>query len=237
VIADHPQGQDLHAARAEVESSFGGAVPCLFLVYPGHRPAIEATTEACLAKPYLAEELIAAAESLMGRVSVPSAARGPDGAASPALGLRPVDGADRMRVLVAEDNEIAAKVITRFLAKMGFELTRVADGEAALNEALAGDFGIAIVDLRMPKLDGVGFARRYRALAPQRPLSIVALTANACEDIKRDCLSAGMDAFLSKPVNADELRRVLEAALRELPATGRQPSVDRLDGAEALYRS
>ncbi|NCC28096.1 MAG: response regulator [Gammaproteobacteria bacterium] len=223
VIADHPTGRDLHAARAEVESTLGGAVPCLFLVYPGRRPAIEVTTDACLVKPYLAEDLIAAAASLTGRASASAPESGRDGAALPTLGLQPMDGAARMRVLVAEDNEIAAKVITRFLEKMGFELTRVADGEAALSEALAGDFGIAIVDLRMPKLDGIGFARRYRALAPQRALPIVALTANASEDIKRDCLSAGMDAFLSKPVKPDELRRVLEAALRGLPWLSARP--------------
>jgi two-component system sensor histidine kinase RpfC len=126
-----------------------------------------------------------------------------------------VPDASRCRVLVAEDNAIAAKVITRFLEKMGFELTRVADGEAALVEALSGGYGIAIVDLRMPKLDGIGFARRFREQAPDRPIPIVALTANASEDIKRDCLSSGMDAFLSKPVKPDELRRVLEKALRD----------------------
>jgi two-component system, sensor histidine kinase RpfC len=223
VIADHPTGRDLHAARAEVETTLGGAVPCLFLVYPGRRPAIEATTDACLVKPYLAEDLIAAAASLTGRASGSAPESGRDGAVSPTLGLQPMDGAARMRVLVAEDNEIAAKVITRFLEKMGFELTRVADGEAALSEALAGDFGIAIVDLRMPKLDGIGFARRYRDQAPERAIPIVALTANASEDVKRDCLSAGMDAFLSKPVKPDELRRVLEAALRGLPWLSARP--------------
>ncbi|WP_296809117.1 ATP-binding protein [Thiocapsa sp.] len=223
VIADHPQGRDLNAVRAQVKTALGEAVPCLFLAYPGRRPALEGTKDACLTKPYLREDLIAAAESLLGRAAIPADGALQAGLSSPSLGLEPIADAARMRVLVAEDNEIAAKVITRFLGKMGFELTRVADGEAALTEALSGDYGIAIVDLRMPKLDGIGFARRYREQAPDRAIPIVALTANASEDIKNDCLSAGMDDFLSKPVRPDELRRALEAALRELPAASHQP--------------
>jgi two-component system sensor histidine kinase RpfC len=112
--------------------------------------------------------------------------------------------------LVAEDNEIAAKVITRFLEKLGFDYTRVEDGEAALAEALAGGYQIAVVDLRMPKIDGIDFARRYRAQAPDRALPIVALTANAAEDVRQACLDAGMDAFLSKPVTPDALRQTIE---------------------------
>ncbi|SDX53880.1 ATP-binding protein [Thiocapsa roseopersicina] len=228
VIADCPQGRDLNGVRGEVKAALGEAVPCLFLVYPGRRPALEGTTDACLAKPYLSEDLIAAAESLSGRAGMPTDGALQAGLSSPALGLEPIADAARMRVLVAEDNEIAAKVITRFLGKMGFEITRVADGEAALTEALSGGYGIAIVDLRMPKLDGIGFTRRYRDQAPERAIPIVALTANASEDVKRDCLSAGMSDFLSKPVKPQELRRALEAALRVLPAAGRQhPAVDR----------
>jgi two-component system sensor histidine kinase RpfC len=85
----------------------------------------------------------------------------------------------------------------------------------------------------MPKLDGIGFARRYGEQAPERRIPIVALTANASEDVKRDCLSAGMDDFLSKPVKPDELRGALEAALRALPATSHLPPADRFDGADA----
>lgn len=220
VIADHPQGRDLNAVRAQVTTALGETRPCLFLVYPGRRPALEETKDACLTKPYLREDLIAAIETLLGRAAIPADGTPRAGLSSPSLGLEPIADAARMRVLVAEDNEIAAKVITRFLGKMGFEVTRVADGEAALTEALSGDYGIAIVDLRMPKLDGIGFARRYREQARHRAIPIVALTANASEDVKRDCLSAGMDDFLSKPVKPHELRRALEAALRELPATG-----------------
>jgi two-component system, sensor histidine kinase RpfC len=115
-----------------------------------------------------------------------------------------------IRVLVAEDNAIAAKVITSFLTRMGFAHRHFTDGESALAAALAGGYQIAIVDLRMPRLDGIGFTRRYRAESRGRPLPIVALTANAAEDTRRACLDAGMDGFLAKPIKPGELRRTME---------------------------
>ncbi|MTW22958.1 ATP-binding protein [Allochromatium palmeri] len=115
-----------------------------------------------------------------------------------------------IRVLVAEDNAIAAKVITRFLDRMGFEYDLFTDGASALEAALAGGYQIAVVDLRMPKLDGLDFTRRYRAESNGRPLPILALTANASEDVRHDCLDAGMDGFLAKPVKPDELRSTIE---------------------------
>jgi two-component system, sensor histidine kinase RpfC len=213
VIADTLLGLDLAATLAEVRTALADPLPCLFVIYPGRRPAVETTECQYVGKPYLAEDLIEASATLMGRgprrlggtlSAVPQA---------PGQGLAPVPNADRCHVLVAEDNEIAARVITSFLGKMGFAHTRVADGEAALNEALTGDYGVAIVDLRMPKLDGIDFTRRYREQAPDRPLPILALTANAAEEVKQSCLAAGMDAFLSKPVRPEELRQALETAL------------------------
>jgi two-component system sensor histidine kinase RpfC len=121
-----------------------------------------------------------------------------------------------VRVLVAEDNAIAAKVITTFLTKMGFPHTHVEDGEQALHAALSSRYGIAVVDLRMPKIDGIEFARRYRAVAPDHPMPIVALTANAAEDVKQTCLDAGMNDFLTKPVSPELLRQTVERwGLRE----------------------
>lgn len=128
-------------------------------------------------------------------------------------GLTPLPEAARCRVLVAEDNPIAARVITSFLDKLGCARTCVGDGEAALGEALTGDYALAIVDLRMPRLDGLGFTRAYQARmaarTDERPLPIVALTANASEEVRQSCLAAGMSGFLAKPVKPIELRRLL----------------------------
>lgn len=209
LIADHPAGLDLHAAVREIEVRLRELPPCLLLTHAGRRPKTGLPGVAHLNKPFLPEDLVTAVERLLGRV--PS-----DGASRPSdLDARvpgPTDQRPRpeIRVLVAEDNEIAARVITSFLTKMGFAPTRFRDGETALAAALGGGYQIAIVDLRMPKLDGVGFTRRYRAAAPDRPLPIVALTANAAGEVKQACLDAGMNGFLAKPVTPEELRRALD---------------------------
>lgn len=232
VLADHPQGMDWSEAARRITALGTPPERLLPVIYPGYRPRSGPTPSRCLAKPYLAEDLIAAAESLLGGDPQARAVR-------PAWGGRVEESSPswitqasvdegpptRCRVLVAEDNEIAARVITSFLSKMGVDHWRVADGEAALVEALTGSYGIAIVDLRMPGLDGIDFARRYLAQAPERPMPIVALTANAAADVRQSCLAAGMSAFLSKPVRPDELRRVLTLVSPASPAS----AIRRLD--------
>lgn len=206
VIADSPQGLDLVGVHRRVRDRIGGDPPCLYLTYSARRTAGRPDGVACLPKPFLAEDLVAAAEALLGlaQTSAPTLTE------CAGLGREAAGPSAKIRVLVAEDNAIAAKVITTFLTKMGFDYRRVEDGEQALAEALAGDYGIAIVDLRMPRVDGLEFARRYRAQAPRRPMPIVALTANASEDVKQTCLEAGMDDFLAKPVSPDMLRQTVE---------------------------
>ncbi|MCG6898095.1 MAG: response regulator [Thiocapsa sp.] len=212
VIADHPEGLGFQTALAQVTRALAASVPCLFLVYPGRRPDLGSARCAYLGKPYLPEDLVAAAESLLGRAELRSGEPRADPLDPAPRAVREVSTFDRYPVLVAEDNEIAARVITSHLTKMGLAVTRVADGRTALSEALSGAYRVAIVDLRMPGLDGIGFARCYRQQAPDRPLPILALTANASEEVKQRCLAAGMDAFLAKPVRPDALRRALEVA-------------------------
>ncbi|MGA7981361.1 MAG: response regulator, partial [Chromatiaceae bacterium] len=113
-------------------------------------------------------------------------------------------------ILIAEDNEIAAKVIGTLLSKQGFNVTRVRDGEEALSHAREGSFAVALIDLRMPKIDGIEFTRAYRGSEqPGEHLPIVALTADAAEGARAQCLAAGMDDFLAKPVKPDELTEIV----------------------------
>ena len=211
LIADHPAGADIGALRATLDARLGVPRPCLYLVYKARRPAGGLDGCPSICKPFLAEDLVAAVESVLG-LSIAESRSEPQPSGFGSGTTQELAG---VRVLVAEDNEIAAKVLTTFLRKMGLEYTRARDGEEALEEALGGGYDIAIVDLRMPGLDGMELARRYRRLAPDRHLPIVALTANASEDVKQQCLDAGMDGFLSKPVSPETLRQTLErVALR-----------------------
>ena len=212
VVADRPSGEDLGAAVARLRASCGDRLPCLLLAYPGRRPAPGLSGVACLTKPMSADALAEAALTCVRPSVAPPGQRGAPavGASSPGLDASE-PSLTGLRVLVAEDNEIAAKVVTGFLTRLGVAHERFLDGEAALAAALQGGYQIAILDLRMPKLDGFGFLARLRAERPDLHLPILALTANASEDQRRECLEAGMDGFLTKPVRPETLRRALLA--------------------------
>jgi two-component system sensor histidine kinase RpfC len=113
-------------------------------------------------------------------------------------------------VLVAEDNDIAARVITALLEREGLDVVRARDGEEALRTASKGGFRLALIDLRMPLLDGLAFTHAFREGEPQvERLPIVALTADAAQDVRERCLAAGMDEFLTKPIAPDQLSAVV----------------------------
>ena len=164
-------------------------------------------------KPFLPEDLVEHIRSLLatGDQEQPEPEEAPTEEGAPAAEAP----GQALPVLVAEDNEIAAKVITKLLAKQGLAVTLVQDGAAALEQAALTRFAVAFVDLRMPKLDGIAFTRAYRKTeAPGSRLPIIALTANASSDVKEHCLAVGMDDFLGKPVQPEELAAMVRRYAR-----------------------
>jgi two-component system sensor histidine kinase RpfC len=218
IVADAPQPVDMAAMLDLFRRTFERTLPCLCLTYAGRRTAqVDQFCAAHLDKPFIAEELITTLIDLTSR----DATRDPPEHRTAAARPRPLaparPDAAEIRILVAEDNEIAAKVIRTFLERLGFAVVLVDDGEEALRTAREGRFDIAFIDLRMPKLDGIAFTRAYRAEERAGHLPIIALTANAAEDTKTACLAAGMDDFLSKPVKADSLRDVVARFVPAIP--------------------
>ncbi len=116
------------------------------------------------------------------------------------------------RILVAEDNVINQKVIRRILETLGYSPELVADGSDAVASARGGAFDVIIMDIQMPLLDGLSATRELRFRPPHHRPYIIALTANATLDDKTECLAAGMDDYLPKPVRPEDLRRVLAAS-------------------------
>lgn len=112
-------------------------------------------------------------------------------------------------ILVVEDNKINQIVVTSLLSKMGFTDVDVAeDGLMALQQLELKDYTLIFMDMQMPGMDGLTTTRRIRERF-KRPLTIVAMTANAFDDDRRQCLEAGMDDFLAKPFNRQDLQRIL----------------------------
>jgi signal transduction histidine kinase/CheY-like chemotaxis protein len=121
---------------------------------------------------------------------------------------------NRMRILVAEDNAVNQKIISRLLEKAGCNVALAVNGQEAVDLALgaAEPFDAILMDVQMPVLDGLAATRRIRERESQsRNTAIIALTANALEGDQRLCLEAGMDGFLAKPVKAEQLFQALMA--------------------------
>ncbi len=114
-----------------------------------------------------------------------------------------------LSVLLAEDEAINARVISHFLEQGGHRVVRVEDGEAALAALRRNGFDCVLMDLRMPGLDGLEATRRWRAEEKAERLPIIALTANASEEDRQRCADAGMDDYLTKPVDSQALLTTL----------------------------
>ena len=114
-----------------------------------------------------------------------------------------------LNLLLAEDDPVNGLIGERVLARLGAAVTRVEDGEAAVRAVREARFDAVLLDLRMPKLDGRGAARAIRALPGGEALALLALTANATEADRAACLAAGMDDFLSKPLDPEKLTGAL----------------------------
>jgi len=128
-------------------------------------------------------------------------------------------------ILVAEDNEINQKVILHQLALLGYAAEVAEDGARALEMWRSGHYALLLTDLHMPQLDGYALTAAIRGEeAPGARAPIVALTANALRGEERRAIEAGMDAYLTKPVQLDLLRQTLERYLPGATAGERNPA-------------
>uniref|UniRef100_UPI0028D73367 response regulator n=1 Tax=uncultured Stenotrophomonas sp. TaxID=165438 RepID=UPI0028D73367 len=117
-----------------------------------------------------------------------------------------------LRLLLVEDNSTNLLVAQRLLQVLGCTVTTAADGEQGLQQLQAHPFDLVLMDCQMPVLDGYGATRRWReqeAAQGRTRLPIVAMTANAMAGDRERCLQAGMDDYLSKPVNRESLQACL----------------------------
>jgi CheY-like chemotaxis protein len=187
-------------------------------------PAREAGAEASpkphvvhIRKPFTPDEL---------RVALGAARRGVEGEAPRVPRAR--RSARPLRILVAEDSLTNLAIASTLLERWGHRVTQAGDGNQALAAVLAEPFDLVMMDLQMPGVDGLEATRRIRAAERGRDgrVTIVAMTASAMKGDRERCLEAGMDAYLAKPIDADELYETVERVAA--PALG--------DGAERSPR-
>jgi len=157
----------------------------------------------------------------------------------------------KLRILLAEDNQVNQTLVVRLLGKAGHNVVVAGNGKealAALAKAGPGAFDLVLMDVQMPEMDGfeAATAIRKKERGTGTHLPIVAMTAHAMKGDREQCLAAGMDGYLSKPVKREELFDAVERHSYESPApekdrlARKQPGLDRaavlarLDGDEEL---
>jgi CheY-like chemotaxis protein len=166
----------------------------------------------------------------------------------PPASTRPFSGGDlttepttrpHLQILVAEDHPVNQRLVTRLLEKQGHAVVVVGDGQMAVEAVAQQEFDLILMDVQMPGMDGLEATAAIRAQehAKGTHIPIIALTAHAMEGDQEDCLAAGMDDYLAKPMTADDLTAVITRQLGhragpDLPAGA--PPVDLAAALQAV---
>ena len=125
------------------------------------------------------------------------------------------------RVLLAEDNPVNQRVASLHLKRLGCDVVCVANGREAIEQFKKSAFDCVFMDLLMPELGGFEATKILRSLPNGSNTLIVAVTANAMSGDRENCLAAGMDDYVSKPIRVDELEGVLARCNAAEPVTGK----------------
>ncbi len=117
------------------------------------------------------------------------------------------------RILLVEDNEMNRDMLSRRLARRGFEVEMAVDGPDGVAKALAGGYDLVLMDMSLPEIDGWEATRQVRAGERGSRVPIIALTAHAMAGDKERALEAGCNDYDTKPVDLDRLLGKIQALL------------------------
>ena len=198
VVDFHMPEMDGDVLARELHRALGPALPILLLSSMGSRLDARAEFAGVLTKPVKASTLF---DALIGVF-----AREP-GEAAPAAEKGPVAGP--LSILLVEDNAVNQRVACLMLQRLGYAPDTAANGTEAVQKALAGDYDLVLMDIQMPEMDGLEATRRIRKARDRGRPRIIALTAHALAGERERCMEAGMDDYLTKPLDQKKLREAL----------------------------
>jgi CheY-like chemotaxis protein len=122
-----------------------------------------------------------------------------------------------LRILIAEDNPVNQQLAIKVLSRLGYAPDTAGNGQEALDMAGNETYDMILMDVQMPEMDGLEATRMIRERLKIQPV-IIAMTANAMQGDREECLGAGMDDYITKPVNFEELISMLEKWSTEVKA-------------------
>jgi two-component system sensor histidine kinase/response regulator len=175
--------------------------------------ARHAGVDACLAKPTRQSVLFDCIASLMKagvyEAPIPQTENVPVVDAAPS---------SKGRVLVAEDNIVNQRVASSVLEALGYRCDVVSNGREAVDAAFRVPYDAILMDCRMPEMDGFAATAEIRRREGEtRHIPIIALTADVVDDVRRNCIQAGMDAYIAKPLRREQLAAALERWIVKAP--------------------
>jgi len=236
VLADAEMQAPDGSGMAERLAVPGMGTPDLLLMTAQRRErgakATPGASSGYLAKPVMPTEL---REALVRRVRVfafEAAARGVP---------RTVEemGSRRLRVLLAEDNKVNQMLAVALLRKRGYDVTVADNGREAVDLVRRSTFDVVLMDVQMPEVDGFEATAAIRAMesATSRRLPVIAVTAHAMDGDRQRCLDAGMDDYVSKPMDPEKLEMTIRRWTGQLPDFEHARALDLAEGNEDLLAS
>lgn len=191
-------------------AGYGARPPTIIMVTAYSRDELKEegaglTVDAILNKPVTPSLLFDALIGMQHKESQPRLSS-EETAGLRGFGLEAVSGAS---ILLVEDNEINQQVAREFLQKNGLQVTVASDGQQAVDWVTRGFFDLVLMDLHMPVMDGFEATQRIRALPKGAKLPVIAMTAAAMAQDRRDSLNAGMNDHIAKPVEPKNLAETL----------------------------
>ena len=210
VLDMHMPGMDGLTVAAEMHR-LRPALPLMLFSSLGRREAgdTEGLFNAYLSKPLRQSQLF---DTLIGLLGDEPEAQPTPASAHPAMHAGMAAG-HPLRILLAEDNVVNQKLALRLLQQMGYRADLASNGIEAIESIERQPYDVVLMDVQMPEMDGLEASRRIVQRWPngQRP-RIVAMTANAMQGDREECLAAGMDDYVTKPIRVDALVAALMAA-------------------------
>ena len=214
IVDMHMPGMD-GGMLAKAIREAGHKLPLVLFSSHGRKEATDSIFNATLAKPLRQSQLFDTLMQLLAHDAAPKAA---PTAAKPRMDAQMAER-HPLRILLAEDNVVNQKLALRLLQQMGYRADVASNGIEAIECVARQPYDVVLMDVQMPEMDGLEATRRIVARWPspsERP-SIVAMTANAMQGDREECLAAGMDDYVTKPIRVDALVQALVSVMARAP--------------------